>query len=127
MQKAKDIMTKDVQTIGPDATLAEVVEILLSKEISGIPVVDSNKNMIGIVTEKDILNIAFSKDLHKTKVEDVMTKIVINFPPDEDVDSIAKVISQQQFRRVPIVDNGKVIGIISRRDILRLALKIEKN
>lgn len=124
MFKAKDVMTKEVTTINPDATLAEAINLLLAKEISGMPVVDSSGRLVGIISEKDILNYAFSGNLNNTKVQEAMSKKVMSFPPDADVDSIALVICQHQFRRVPIVDKDKVVGIVSRRDIIRIALKI---
>lgn len=124
MLKAKDMMTKDVITISADATLADTIELLITKEISGMPVVDTNGEMIGIISEKDILNFAFSGNLHNTKVKDVMTKDVKSFPPDADVDSIALAIGHHQLRRVPIIEARKVVGIVSRRDIIRVALKI---
>ena len=124
MLKAKDVMTKDVISISPEATLSDAIELLVAKEISGMPVVDAEEKMIGIISEKDILNFAFSGNLHNTKVKEVMSKNVTSFPPDADIDSIALVISERQFRRVPIVEKGKIAGIISRRDIIRIALKI---
>jgi len=124
MLKAKDVMTKEVMTISPDATLSDLIELLIAKEISGMPVVGDDGKMIGIISEKDILNFAFSGNLHHTKVKEAMSKNVTSFSPDADVDAIALAIGQHQFRRVPIVDKGKVVGIISRRDIIRIALRI---
>ena len=124
MLKAKDVMTKTITTIHPDATLAEAIRLLICKEISGIPVVDEKEMMIGIITEKDILNFVFSGNLNNTKVRDVMTKEVVSFSPETNVDEIALAIGQNKFRRVPIVEGKKVIGIISRRDIIRAALNI---
>ena len=124
MLKAKDIMTKDVVTISPDATLADAIGLLVAKEISGMPVIDADENMIGIISEKDIINFAFSGNLHNTKVKEAMSKNITSFPPDADVDSIALAISHHQFRRVPIVEKGKVVGVISRRDIIRVALQL---
>jgi CBS domain-containing protein len=126
MLKAKDVMTKEVITISSDATLADAIELLMAKEISGMPVINSKGEMIGIISEKDILNFAFSGNLHNTKVKEAMSKNVTSFPPDADVDSIALAIGHRQFRRVPIVEEGKVVGIVSRRDIIRVALKIGK-
>ena len=126
MLKAKDVMSKEIITISPGATLADAVELLLAKEISGMPVVDNSEKMIGIISEKDILNFAFSGNLRVTRVKEAMTENVTSFSPDADVDSIALAISHHQFRRVPIVKDGKVVGIISRRDILRAALQIKK-
>jgi len=126
MLKAKDVMTKDVITIGPEVTLKDAIELLLEKKISGMPVIDKKGKMIGIISERDILNFAFSGNLSITKVSEAMTKNIISFPPNEDVDSIALTISENQFRRVPIIKGGKVVGIVSRRDIIRVSLSLGK-
>ncbi len=124
MLKAKDIMTKTVTVIQPDKTLFDAMQLLVCKEISGIPVVDEKGKMIGIITEKDILNFVFSGNLKQTKVKDVMTKEVMSFPPEADVDTIALSIGQNRFRRVPIIEGDTVVGIVSRRDIIRAELDI---
>jgi len=121
--KAKDVMTKEVVTITPDATLAEAIELLVAKGVSGLPVLNSDKKVVGIISEKDILNIFSSGNLQITKVEDIMTKRVVSFSSDTDIDKIALCISENKFRRVPIIDNGKLVGIISRRNIIRRVLE----
>ena len=122
MLKAKDIMTKDVITISPDATLADAIELLVTKEISGMPVVDADEKVIGIISEKDILNFAFSGNLRSTKVKEAMSKEVFSFSSDTDIDKISLCLSENKFRRVPIIDNGKLVGVVSRRDIIRVLL-----
>jgi CBS domain-containing protein len=127
MLKAKDIMSKTVTTVHYDQTLLDVIQLLICKEISGIPVVDEKGKMIGIITEKDVLNFIFSGNLKNTRVADVMTKEVVSFSPEDDIDTIALSIGQNRFRRVPIVEVDTVVGIVSRRDILRMALDIHCN
>lgn len=122
MLKARDVMTREVITIGPDATLAETIKVLVEKKISGMPVINTGGEIIGIISEKDILNFAFSGNLQNTKVEEAMTRNVISFPPDADINSIALAIANHYFRRVPIVEDGKVVGVVSRRDIIRVIL-----
>jgi len=124
MLKARDVMTREVVTTSPGVTLTEAIKVLIEKKISGMPVVNNSGEMIGIISEKDILNFAFDGNLQNTKVEEVMTKNVISFPPDADINSIILAIASHHFRRVPIVEAGKVVGIISRRDIIRVALQI---
>ena len=124
MLKAKDIMSKTITTVRPDQTLLDAIQLLICKEISGMPVVDEKGKVIGIITEKDILNFIFSGNLKNTRVADVMTKEVVSFSPEDDIDTIALSIGQKRFRRVPIVDGDTVVGIVSRRDILRTALDI---
>ena len=125
MLKARDIMTKTVSTIRSDQSLLDAMQLLVCKEISGLPVVDAKGKITGIVTEKDILNFVFSGNLKNTKVEEVMTKKVVCFPPEAEVDRIALAIGKERFRRVPIVEGDHVVGIVSRRDILRAVLNIQ--
>lgn len=122
--KAKDVMTKEVFTVGPEATLAETINKLIENKISGMPVIDDNGKMVGIISEKDILNFAFCGYLHNTKVQQAMTKDVIHFTPDTDIEKIALAIAEKHFRRVPIIENDKVVGIVSRRDIIYNVLKL---
>jgi len=124
MLKAKDIMSKTVTTIRSDGTLLDAIQLLVCKEISGLPVVDDGGKMIGIITEKDILNFIFSGNLKNTKVADAMSKEVVSFSPETDMDTIALAVGQNRFRRVPIVKEDKVVGIVSRRDIIRSALDL---
>lgn len=120
--KAIDIMEKNVITIGPDVTLDIAIQQLLENRISGMPVVDEHEKIVGIISEKDILNFLFCGYLHNTKVSEAMTENLIHFPPDARIEKIAVAISKYQFRRVPIVQDDKVIGIVSRRDIIRHVL-----
>lgn len=122
MPKAKQVMTSKVVTIGPEATLAEAIQVLLDRKISGMPVVDASGRLVGIISEKDMLNFAFSGNLALTKVEEAMTREIVSFPPETDITEIALAIGQRHFRRVPILEDGKVVGIVSRRDIIRAAL-----
>jgi CBS domain-containing protein len=124
MLKAKDIMSQTVTTIRSDGTLLDAIQLLVCKEISGLPVVNEQGKMIGIITEKDILNFVFSGNLKNTRVADVMSKEVVSFSPETSVDTIALAVGQNKFRRVPIVDGDKVVGIVSRRDIIRSALDL---
>jgi len=120
--KAIDIMEKNVITIGPDVTLDKAIHRLLENRISGMPVVDDNGKVIGIISEKDILNFLFCGYLHNTAVSEAMTENFVYFTPETRIEKIAVAISKYQFRRVPIVKDGKVVGIVSRRDIIRHVL-----
>lgn len=122
MPKAKQVMTSKVVTIGPEATLAEAIQVLLDRKISGMPVVDASGRLVGIISEKDMLNFAFSGNLALTKVEEAMTREIVSFSPETDITEIALAIGQRHFRRVPILEAGNVVGIVSRRDIIRAAL-----
>jgi CBS domain-containing protein len=121
---AKDIMNTNVITISQNETLGEAIKKLVQNKISGMPVLDDSKKMVGIISEKDILNFAFCGHLKDTKVSEAMSTKVVSYTPDSLIDSITLAISQKHFRRVPIVKNNIVVGIISRRDIIRYVLDI---
>ena len=124
LSQAKDIMSKDVITISENETLGVAIKRLVQSRISGMPVIDENQKMVGIISEKDILNFIFCGHLKDTKVFEAMSKDVIHFAPDSLIDSIALAVSQKHFRRVPIIENDKVVGIVSRRDIIHYVLHI---
>ncbi len=114
MVTAKDIMTKRVVTVSPCTSVKELSEILAKKRISGVPVVDEQKRVVGIVTEADIL----AKPGAKT-VEEIMTKRVISVTPDTPVEEIAKLLAKKKIKRVPVIAEGKLVGIVSRADIVK--------
>jgi predicted transcriptional regulator len=122
--KAKDLMTKDVITVSEDMSIVELAKVLYENKISGVPVVDKDKKLVGVVTEKDLINIIFSGNVTNTKVGDIMSRNIIKFTPDTDIDKIALAISEKNVRRVIIVDDkDKVVGIVSRRDIIKMLIE----
>jgi len=119
MLQAKDIMTKEVFTADPEETLTDIVKCLLKNKISGMPVCDKDKRVMGMISERDILNFMFSGNLASTKVKEAMHTEVVSFPPDAHIDKISLAMGEKKIRRVPIVEDGKIVGIISRRSIIR--------
>jgi predicted transcriptional regulator len=122
-KKAADIMTTNVITAKKDMVLTEVIGLLLRWHISAMPVVDEDDKMVGIVSEIDLVNLTFDGNAADTTVEEVMTKNIVYFSPDTELADLIQSFSQKHLRRVPIIDEGKVVGIISRRDILREMLR----
>ncbi|MHC4836414.1 MAG: CBS domain-containing protein [Planctomycetota bacterium] len=130
MLQAKTIMIKDVVSIRPQDTLDKVIGILVDKDITGIPVVNEDRTLAGIITERDILSYMLEQDAitHLTDsnmcehtVYHAMTTDVIAFDEDTPLTEICECLVNRPFRRVPIVDEDcKLIGIISRRDIISL-------
>lgn len=125
MFEVKDIMTKKVMTVSPDTNIYKAMSILVNKKISGLPVVDDNERLVGIISEKDMLQLLVDEEItDKTTVNDYMTKKVISFSSSDSAVSVCEFLMKYPVRRVPIVDNGKLVGIVSRRDIIHLVLKI---
>jgi CBS domain-containing protein len=118
-RKVSDIMTTTVITARPDMRLTDAIKLLLRWHISGLPVVDSGGTLIGVLTEHDVLNFAFSGDAADTLVAEAMQKKVTTCKPETPVEEVANCFATHRIRRVPVVKGGKVIGIVSRRDILR--------
>ncbi len=144
--EAKDIMTRNVITIREDATLEDVAEILEKKHISGVPVVNENNQVVGLISENDLisqhkkisrsdtctlLDIMLyyqSKDLYEkeikkffqAKVSEVMTDDVICVTSSTPVGEVAEIMLKNGFNRVPVVSKDKrIIGIIARADIIK--------
>lgn len=123
MIPARDIMTREVVTIRPETSIIEAIDLLLNNRISGLPVVDEEMRLVGIVSEKDLLNIMFEDNLNvQDPVKRYMTTRVTSFNEEDDIVKICEFFLKKNFRRVPIVWDKKLTGIISRRDILKLIL-----
>jgi CBS domain-containing protein len=116
---AKDIMTSTVITAKEDMLVTDVMKLLLRWHISGLPVVDDEQRLMGIVTEHDVMNFALSGNAATTRASEVMTKRVETYSSDTLVVEIINHFAAHRIRRVPVVESGKVVGIISRRDIVR--------
>ena len=119
MVRAKDVMSKKVMTLKPDLRVVDVIKLLAEHKVTGAPVVSDDMNLLGMVTEKDILMmLLYDKNIKAKTVADLMTKEVIFFTEEDDLMEIFKILVENNFRRVPILSNGKLTGIVSRRDII---------
>lgn len=116
---AAQVMTHPVVTVRPQALLTDAIKLLLRHHCSGLPVVDDTGTMIGVLTERDIINFALSGNAADTTVEEAMTRQVVALSPATSLADVINCLASNNFRRVPIVSEGKVVGIISRRDVLR--------
>ena len=116
--KVRDVMTKSIATIRPEATIKDAAQLMQQHNICSIPVVDNN-GLVGIVTDRDIVvrNIATGQDPTSTPVKNVMTSQVTTVTPEEDVHSISQMMASRQIRRVPVVENQKLIGMVSLGDL----------
>lgn len=147
---AREIMSSEVITVKGDATIEEIAHLLTEKDISGVPVVDDNGLILGMVTEKDLLykdveprfppvvellgGLIFLKgvkhyneELKKlvaTKAEDIMTKNIVTVNGGMKVEKVAELMVEKDINRIPVVEEGKLVGIISRADIVRYIAKM---
>jgi len=120
---AKDIMTKEIITLKETATAKDAIHLILDKRISGIPVVKNDMTLIGIITEKDLLQCCFFDSGDEVKLTDIMTTDVFTMNEDTDLFEINDFFMNHNYKRLPIVKDNKLIGIISRKDMLRYILK----
>ncbi len=139
---AADVMVSNVITVGPDARVSEVADTLLKNRISAVPVVDASGKIVGIVSEGDLLHRAESDtEIHRSwwlnvltsnesmaaefvrshsqKVADVMTRRVVTAAPETPLHEIANILEKNRIKRVPIVKDGKLVGIVSRANLLQ--------
>lgn len=117
--EAVDIMTANVITVKKDVILTEAIALLLRWHISALPVVDNENKMVGIISEIDLVNLTFDGNAADTIVEEVMVTDIVSFSSNTELADLVQTFSKRHLRRVPIIDKGKVVGIVSRRDILR--------
>jgi len=121
--RAADIMTTNVVTAKKNMVLTDAIALLLRWHISAMPVVDDDDRIVGIVSEIDLVNLTFDGNARDTTVEEIMVTDIVSFSPDTQLAELVQTFSKKHLRRVPIVDKGKVVGIVSRRDILREMLR----
>jgi len=112
---AQDIMTRKVYTIRSDASAQEAAQLLDQHRISGLPVVDEGNDIIGIVTEADIIS---KVDKEGLRVSDIMSTEVTSVNEETPVSEIALLLTERKIKRVPVVQDGKLVGIVSRADIV---------
>ncbi len=110
----REIMTGDVVTTSPDRTVDDFARELLDRGYSGMPVVDGDGALIGMVSEYDVIS------KRGRTVGEIMSRGVISVTEDTDTDQVAGIMGLHGIRRVPIVRDGRLVGIVSRTDLLRL-------
>ncbi len=145
MKTARDIMTSSVATIRKEATIKELSDLFIQHEVNGIPVVDEDNRVIGLVTEGDLIE--QSKNLHiptvisvfdaviylesenvfkddlkrltAAKVEDIYTKKVVMVTPDTPVEECAALMANNDIHTLPVVENEKLVGVIGKLDLIK--------
>lgn len=142
--KVSDVMTRDVATVSPDTPVNEVARVMVRRGVSGVPVVEKDA-VIGVVTELDLIvrntrleppaffalldgRIPLETPGHYrkrlqhmlgTQVRDVMTREVHSIAPNEELEALAELMVKRRVNPVPVVEGGRLVGIVSRSDILR--------
>lgn len=139
--KAGDIMTVGAATVRPDTTVEHAARLMLEHGVSGLPVVDESGELVGIVTERDLLHRpeigtahhrsrwlemwmaprSLAQDYarqHGRRIEDVMSRDVVSVDPEAELDEVVALLERRKIKRLPVVREGKVVGIISRANLV---------
>ncbi len=127
MLKAKDVMSKNVVSVQKDAPIFEAIQLLVDHNISGLPVVKEDMTLVGILSEKDVIDLFYEREkAENRKVEDYMTEPAVHFDENSALVNVCAFLLKNIFRRVPVTSEGKVIGIISVKDVLSSILHLRK-
>ena len=142
--RVRDVMTTEVVTVKKDTPFTKIVNLLTEHRISGVPVVDDDDHVMGVISEKDLLIHLFPRDeaihqnpqryydpnlerdearkLKKLLAHDFMSHKVVTVSPDEPVLGACALMLSRNIRRLPVVENGKIIGIVTTNDIYKKCL-----
>jgi CBS domain-containing protein len=114
-------MSKDVTVIQEDETIRQAAERLAQDDIGILPICDTNKQIKGVLTDRDIVVhvIARGKDPNTTRARDMEQGEVVTLRPDDSVEHAADLMAQHQVRRLPVVENGRVVGMVSQGDVAK--------
>jgi len=125
--KVDDVMIEDVITVDSDATVMEAVELMNKHEI-GCLIVTRKGKAVGIVTERDFLRrvLAESRDPKKTRVRQIMSKPLIFGEPDMDIEDAARLMFRKKIKKLPVVENGRLLGLVTLTDLARFQPQIMK-
>jgi CBS domain-containing protein len=119
MLTAGAIMTSELVTVRPESSIEEAIELLLAEKISGLPVVDDDGQLVGLVTEFALLAVAYDRRITNHTVAQYMTRELITVEADEPVSRVADLCIVHRVRRVPVMKDGRLVGLIARRDVLQ--------
>lgn len=146
MLKAKDIMTSGALTLEPDSDIASAAKLLLEKHLNGVPVVDNDGKLVGVICQSDLVAqqktvslpslftildgfISFSsndeleKEVNKiaaTKVAHAMTPDPVTITPETGIEKIADLMVERKLYTLPVVDNGNLVGVVGKEDVLKV-------
>ncbi|MHC4636223.1 MAG: CBS domain-containing protein [Planctomycetota bacterium] len=126
MFKANDIMTRTVITVCPEMPIYDAVRIFTDRNITGLPVVDANLNLIGLLNEKDVLKTMYAtEDSPDKSVADFMTTDFISFDENATLIDLCDCFVEKDLRRVPVMENGRLAGIVSVSNVISAILKFK--
>jgi CBS domain-containing protein len=107
----------------PENTLAEAIQVLTEHHIGGAPVTSDEGALVGVISELALIDVVFDADVKRALVAQYMADDVQCVSPDDSLSRAAQMFALYSFRRLPVVENGKLVGIVSRRDLMNHALR----
>jgi CBS domain-containing protein len=125
--RARDVMTRELITLAPEQDVVVAMRRLLEHRISGAPVVDARGNLVGMLTQRDCLRVAYAASYHQEPagtVSSYMSQPVETIPADLELVEVIGVFLRSPYRRFPVLGDNRVVGIVSRRDALSAALAL---
>jgi CBS domain-containing protein len=119
-KSVRDAMTEDPRSIGQSASVVEAARLMREGDIGSLPITDDEK-LVGMITDRDITTrvVAEAADPKLTSVGDVYSQDLISVQPDEDLEAALRLMARHQVRRLPVVENGRLVGIVAQADIAR--------
>ncbi|MBN2217169.1 MAG: CBS domain-containing protein [Pirellulales bacterium] len=120
--QVSDVMKRDLVTVPPRLPVSEAITLLLKHKVTGMPVVDEEGNLVGFLSERDCLKILVHARYHNLptiSVGELMTTEVETIGPEVDLLEVANLFLSKPFRRLPVVKDGRLVGLVSRNDVLR--------
>ena len=119
--RVKECMCSSIIKVEPEEKISEVAKLMKDNDIGCIPICDKQNQVVGFITDRDIVIrcVASNNNCSQTQVSEVMQKHVIKTTSDTDIESATKTMEENQIRRLPVIDNGKIVGILSMGDLAR--------
>ena len=117
-KRVKDAMTSDVKTATPTQSLTDAAKLMKEEDVGSIPIVDGER-LVGVVTDRDIVvrGIADGSDPHAIRLGDIASRDVVTVRPDDDLDEALRLMAQHQVRRLPVVEDGQLVGVVATADV----------
>jgi len=122
MPKAKDLMTTHLISVDPDDSVETAISLMIKHRVSGLPVTDASGELLGVISEFDLLDLVWDPNTGRDKVHDYMTAEAYSADVEEDIETVAKRFHDLSIRRLPVLEGNRLVGIISRHDLLRYVM-----
>jgi len=116
---AGDVMRKDVVTLSPEDTLEKARRTLLEHQVSSVPVTDAENQVVGVISEFALMDLLFDPQLKDAPISQFMIREVHTVEEKDEITRLAHIFARHQIRRLPVLRDKKLVGMVSRRDLLR--------